>query len=202
MHAMNLQAERGIWNVTISGTALVLGSSQSEDVVDLAECARANVAVVHRRTGGGAVYLAEAEHLWVDVVIPRSDILWNDDVVASALWLGEAWSRVLTTLGGSRLSVHRGAAIPTTWSKLVCFAGVGSGEVLVNGRKVVGISQRRTRDAARFQCFVHRRWVPEDFLPLLAQPRPNVTELRDLVAVVDYEPALLLATFVAELRKL
>lgn len=38
----------------------------------------------------------------------------------------------------------------------MCFAGVGAGEVLLDGRKVVGISQRRARDGARFQCVVFR----------------------------------------------
>lgn len=201
MHAKDLQAERGIWNVSIPDNALVLGSSQNEDVVDLGACAQTNVAVVRRRTGGGAVYLAVAEHLWVDVVIPRGDVLWNDDVVVSPQWLGDAWSRVLASFGMSGLSVHRRASEPATWSKLVCFAGVGSGEVLINDRKVVGISQRRTREAARFQCFIHRCWTPEKFVPLLAMPRPSVAEIRDLVAVVDYGPAQLLAALVAELDK-
>lgn len=202
MHAMDLESGRGIWNVAITKNALVLGSSQSEDVIDLEACARADVDVAHRRTGGGAVYLAVAEHLWVDVVVPRGDVLWDDDVVTSSLWLGDAWSRVLTTFGETRLSVHRRGSEPSTWSKLICFAGVGPGEVLTNGRKVVGISQRRTRQAARFQCFIHRRWAPEKFVSLLVVPRPGVSEIRDLVAAVDHEPAQLLAAFVAELNQL
>lgn len=199
---MDLAAERGIWNVTTSETTLVLGSSQSEGVLDLESCARAAVDIVHRRTGGGLVFLAREEHLWVDVVIPRDDNLWSDDVVVSSQWLGDAWSRVLASLGETRLSVHRRALEPTQWSKLVCFAGVGSGEVLIHGNKAVGISQRRTQDAARFQCFIHRQWTPEKFVPLLKLPRPTVAELRDLVAVVDLEPADLLAAFVVEMDRL
>ncbi len=199
---MDLAIERGIWKVNISDTALVLGSSQIEDVLNLEACAHANVEVVHRRTGGGAVYLAVGEHLWVDVVVPRGDPLWNDDVVVSSQWLGDSWSRVLTSLGESGLSVHRRGLEPARWSKLVCFAGLGPGEVLINGSKVVGISQRRTQDAARFQCFIHRCWRPEKFVPLLALPRPSVAEMRDLVAVVDYQPEQLFMAFVAELNKL
>lgn len=202
MHSRDLPAERGIWNVKNSKTALVLGSSQNEDVVDLEACAKANVEIVHRRSGGGAVYLAMGEHLWVDVVVPRGDALWSDDVVISSQWIGDAWSRVLATFGESRLIVHRGGAEPSTWSKLVCFAGVGSGEVLMNGHKVVGISQRRTNKAARFQCFVHRRWTPEKFLPLLALPRPSVEEMRNLVTVADYDSKRLLDAFVLELDRL
>jgi len=202
MHSRDLPAERGIWNVRISRAALVLGSSQTEDVVDLEACAKASIDVVHRRSGGGAVYLAMGEHLWVDVVVPRGDALWNDDVVASSQWIGDAWSRVLSTFGSSLVSVHRGREESSAWSKLVCFAGVGPGEVLINGNKAVGISQRRTNKAARFQCFVHRRWTPEIFLSLLTVPRPSVEEMRNLVAVADNDSAQLLAEFANELSAL
>lgn len=202
MHDLDLAAERGIWNVEILGSALVLGSSQRDEVVNLDVCARDEVAVVHRRSGGGVVYLAGGEQLWVDVVIPRGDDLWTDDVVTSPLWLGDAWSRALTALGMPLLSVHRRPSVPSKWSRLICFAGVGPGEVLTKGVKVVGISQRRTRALARFQCIVHSKWSPERFLPLLAEPRPRLDEICDGVGVVDREPSQLLAAFVAELIKL
>jgi hypothetical protein len=57
---------------------------------------------------------------------------------------------------------------PTPWSTSVCFAGLGPGEVTVDGRKVVGLSQRRTREAALFQCCAALRWEPARLLDLLA----------------------------------
>ncbi len=202
MHSRDLPAQRGIWKVEIANTALVLGSSQNIEVVDQAACKQANVEVAKRRTGGGAVYLALGEHLWVDVVVPRGDPLWSDDVVISSQWIGEAWSRVLTNLGMSNLTVHRLGIESSTWSDLICFAGVGPGEVLIDGRKVVGISQRRTSEAARFQCFIHRNWAPEKFVPLFAQPRPSVEELSDVVAVLDSDLAQLFGPFVDALNDL
>ncbi len=70
----------------------------------------------------------------------------------------------------------------------MCFAGVGPGEVLLGRRKLVGISQRRTRGGARFQCMVHVRWTPDVLVSLLAEPRPAVDELEP-VAVVSREVA-------------
>ena len=61
-------------------------------------------------------------------------------------------SAIAAATGIDDLSVHDGAMASTAWSKLVCFDGVGAGEVLVGGRKLVGLSQRRTRHAARLQC--------------------------------------------------
>lgn len=55
------------------------------------------------------------------------------------------------------------------WSSLVCFAGLAGGEVTgAGGRKVVGISQRRTRHGSLFQCACLLRWAPADLLSLLA----------------------------------
>jgi hypothetical protein len=56
----------------------------------------------------------------------------------------------------------------TPWSPSVCFAGLGPGEVTLDGRKVVGLSQRRTREAVLFQCCAVRRWEPDRLLDLLA----------------------------------
>ena len=60
-----------------------------------------------------------------------------------------------------QLRVHRGGLERSSLSDLVCFGGLGPGEVTLHGQKVVGVSQRRTREMARFQCVVHQRWSPE-----------------------------------------
>ena len=54
---------------------------------------------------------------------------------------------------------------------MVCFAGVGTGEVSVGDRKLVGLSQRRTRTGARFQCLVHLAWEPDRWWPLVREDR-------------------------------
>jgi hypothetical protein len=42
----------------------------------------------------------------------------------------------------------------------VCFASAAPGEVFVGDNKLVGISQRRNREGARFQCVLYRQWNP------------------------------------------
>ena len=64
--------------------------------------------------------------------------------------------------------MHEGTLRTTRWSRLVCFAGLGPGEVTVGGAKVVGIAQRRTRAGARFQCALLHRWDPVAVTALLA----------------------------------
>jgi lipoate-protein ligase A len=66
---------------------------------------------------------------------------------------------------------------------LICFGGVGTGEVLdAGGRKVVGISQRRTRDGAWFHGACLRRWDPGPLLDVLAlEPDQRVAAQSELV---------------------
>jgi lipoate-protein ligase A len=99
-------------------------------------------------------------------------------------WLGAAWVEALRTIGIEGASWHDGPLLRSRWSDLVCFAGLGPGEVVVGGRKVVGISQRRTRSHARFQCVVLHRW---DLAPLLdvvvTDPAARVEATADLERV-------------------
>lgn len=164
---------RRLWVLRPTGPALVLGSTQDESVVDRAAADAAGVEVVRRRSGGGAVWVAPGDPLWVDVIVPRGDPLWSDDVGRSFLPIGRAWSRALARVGVGATSVHEGPMVRTAWSDLVCFAGVGPGEVLAGTAKVVGMSQRRTRGTARFQCAVHRSWDPSPLRALLRARPPE-----------------------------
>jgi lipoate-protein ligase A len=160
--------------------ALVLGSTQSAALVDVARAENEGIDVVRRATGGGAVLVSVDEVLWVDLVVPAGDRLWDHDVVRSFDWLGESWVAALARFGIDAES-HRGRPRPSRWGDLVCFAGLGSGEVRVDGRKVVGLSQRRTREGARLQAIVYRRFDPAG-LPRLLNLDPG--ERADLTAVL------------------
>lgn len=168
------------WWLGVERPALVLGSTQTTAAIDVAACAAAGVDVVHRRSGGGAVLMIPDEILWLDVVLPRHDARWDDDVGRSMWWLGEAWSTALRALGVDDVEVHSVAPTHTRWSRLVCFDGLGAGEVTVGGRKAVGISQRRTRDRARLQSALHVAWSPELMVSLLGHPRPAPDDLADV----------------------
>ena len=163
-----------LWWFEVERPAIVLGSTQRGDAVDLAAASAAGVEIAKRRSGGGAVLLEPGGAIWIDVILPATDPRWEQDVGRSFAWLGEAWARVLRELGVDGAEAHAGALLRRPWSDLVCFAGLGPGEVTVGDRKVVGISQRRTRAGARFQCALLQRWDPAlllDVLALSAQDR-------------------------------
>jgi lipoate-protein ligase A len=188
LHGLDIPApaRREVWFLEADHRALVVGSTQPDHSVDREACEREGIEVARRRSGGGAVLVTPGEVLWVDVILPAIDPLWHPDVSRATWWLGEAWAAALAACGVSGAVVHRGALVATEWSRLVCFAGLGPGEVTVAGRKVVGISQRRTRDAARFQCIALAAWDAEAMAGLVrrATPprRPTAAELADIAA--------------------
>ena len=92
----------------------------------------------------------------------------------------------LGACGVTGAQVHRGAVVHTPWSRLVCWDSLGAGEVVVDGRKAVGISQRRTRDRIRLQSSVHLAWRPDVLCELLADDRPTPDDLAE-AAVVDVD---------------
>lgn len=119
--------------------------------------------------------------------------------------VGNAWADALRDLGLRGISVHPG---PNTARRrggdrerllaAICFATVGRGEVLVEGRKLVGLAQRRTRHGALVQCGLLWRWKPAPLLAALGAPpadpeienaatglRDGLTATPDLTTVVD-----------------
>ena len=163
LHHRPIAALAGVEVLAISRAAVVLGSTQAQDIVNVDRANDQGFDVVRRRSGGGIVILQPHDHVWIDVTVPRGHPLWHDDVERATWWVGEVWCDVLQQVDATpSWRVHRDKLAASALERSVCFAAVGPGEVLRSesgseaGRKVVGISQRRTKDAARFQCTLFR----------------------------------------------
>ena len=162
LHDRPIETVARVETLLIDRAAVVLGSTQSFDVVNVERAMERGFDVVRRRSGGGVVILQPSDHVWIDVTVPRGHELWSDDVERATWWLGEVWCDALrAATQRDTWSVHREKLVATAPQRTVCFASVGPGEVVeLDGRgnvhKVVGVSQRRTKDAARFQCTVFR----------------------------------------------
>ena len=204
LHSRPLPATvtRQIWIFDVSRPAVVLGSSQDPAIIDSEACATRGVDIVRRRSGGGLVLLEPGAQAWVDVVIPRDDRHWEDDVSKAFGWLAEAWQSALSSLGISTEAVT-GRLVVGRWGRLICFAGRGPGELLLGGSKVVGMSMRRTREGARFQTTALAVWRPERLLPLLTPSSADPVELLEGIADagggLDLPPSSLSEALVREL---
>ena len=153
--------------VEVSRRTLVLGSAQGDDVLrpDASEQFS-----IHRRRGGGGVVLVRPGDLWVDLWIPADDPRFDRDLGAAAQRVGEWWRTCLGGLGASSLSVHTGALLGRREYLVACFAGVGAGEVLHDGRKIVGLTQWRVREGSLVSTVLHRSSSGEIVNALRASP--------------------------------
>jgi lipoate-protein ligase A len=167
--------------------ALVLGSHQPDSPFDPDRLESAGVELARRRSGGSAVLVGAGRILWVDFVIGRDDPLWDDDVGRAAWWVGGLWADALGAAGLGGGDVWVGPMRSCDWSKVVCFAGVGPGEVAVGGRKVVGICQRRTVRAALFQTAGLLEWDPEEYTSLMRPSGLDPARLRDAAGGIGAE---------------
>jgi lipoate-protein ligase A len=165
-HSKDLPAERAMWLCSTEKSALILGSTQDQSDV-LSDAAETfGIEIVRRRSGGGAVYVAPGESVWLDITISREDPLWQDDVSASMLWLGDVFVQALRPWVYAE--TFRGTFHNGDVGRAVCFASAAPGEVFVGEDKLVGISQRRNREGARFQCVLYRQWNPVIWGSLIA----------------------------------
>jgi lipoate-protein ligase A len=193
----------------VGGPMLVLGSTQPPELLDPLAMRHREVDLGRRRGGGGAVYLEPGNPLWVDAWIPRDDPLWVADVSVATEWVGAWWIDALSQLGASGLTVHTGRSVPGDLGELVCFAGRGPGEVFDGARKVVGLSQWRSREGALFSSCAYVAWDPISLLELLnidehsqaelarrlARAAVGLRQLAPPVTDVSLLRELLLATF-------
>ncbi len=122
--------------------ALVVGRGQPVAEVARDRVLGAGLDVLRRMTGGTAVLNQDV--LSFSLVVPAGDVSWAFPVVESYKGVGEALLTAVARLGvtGAVLSRHHsGAKVRSP----VCFELPSAYELLVSGRKLVGLAQRRTR---------------------------------------------------------
>jgi lipoate-protein ligase A len=194
-HAMELPYERAMWWCQVEDPTVILGSTQTADDVNQNIADESGVLVSRRRSGGGAVFVHPSDSVWIDITISRDDPLWKDDVAQSMLWLGELFVEALSPW--VHAEVYRDSFSTGVDGRVVCFASSSPGEVFVETNKLVGISQRRSRDGARFQCVLYRHWQPGEWSQILTSSdvRSRVADIP--VATLDI-PALTIVNALSE----
>ena len=163
--------------------AVVLGSAQPASDFDGEQLAAAGIELVRRRSGGGAVLVAPGSQVWLDVFLPHGDELAEPDVAKSFHWLGDTYAAAIASVLGvsaeqAGVEVNRRPRQVTPWSRTLCYAGLGAGEVSVAGRKVVGMSQRRERSGAWIHSMALLSRRAGDLAGLLAGPEERRSAAR------------------------
>jgi len=125
--------------------------------------------LVRRWTGGGIVF--HGEDLTYSVIVPADDAAFAKSSNSIYEIVHRALRNVLATNGGrvELAAIGRDAVLrrPRTAQRAVpsnvCFANPVSADVMVNGRKVAGAAQRRTRRGLLHQGSIQHVELAEDF---------------------------------------
>jgi lipoate-protein ligase A len=169
------ETDATMYVVRVTQSTLVLGSSQSIDVVDLKAL---HDTPIRRRRGGGGLVLLRPDDLWIDWWIPASDPRWSNDVHVSSMMAGSWWAEALKSFTNEPLSVHRGSLEGDVDFRVVCFAGRGPGEVFVAQRKAVGLTQWRVREGVFLSSVLHAH-ATSDVLAYLAHVPEGLSDALD-----------------------
>ncbi len=169
---------RAGWSLP-TDAAIVLGSAQRLAAPGTA---------LRRSTGGGAVS-CDDRYLMLDIVLPRGHPLVIDDVGRSYGWLARALLAALEGFGAELRAVppREAAALPVedrAAARLACFAGTGTYELLTraDGRKLLGLAQRRRGGAALLQAAAYVDLPRLDVAAALGLPRDQEERLRRRLA--------------------
>lgn len=142
-----------VYAATGGRPAVILGRSQRGVQV------RPVLPVRHRFSGGGAV-LGGPWLLRAAVRLPRDHPLLRKGPAAVARWFGGLHLRWLHERGLASARLYDGP-LQDHWA---CFAGLGPGEVLVDGRKLVGVAQAWKRHGALISSATLLQAPPWDLL--------------------------------------
>lgn len=147
--------------------AIILGRSQHQ------LAARSELPVRRRASGGGAV-LTGPWLLRAAVLLPRDHPLTRRGPAALARWLGEVHLQWLQAQGVPGLEMQQGAG-ERHWA---CFARLGTGEIGVGGRKLMGVAQVWRRSVVLASAGTLLQVPPWEVLcEALGQPAAEAAEL-------------------------
>ena len=176
--------------VRLADPLLVLGGSQRDEILrDDVE----DQFMVRRRRGGGGVVLVQPDDLWLDWWIPRSDPRLSDDVTRNSLLAAQWWYRAVAPVLQAVPKIHGGPLQVDRELRDVCFCGAGPGELFVDGKKLLGVTQWNVREGCFLSTLIPAWPLHDISLALrdvpdgLAESLENVTTARDLQILAQAE---------------
>jgi len=149
---------------------------QPEEIINLTRCRADGVQVVKRITGGGVIY--HAAELTYSLVCPTDFIPGSRSVKEAFFQLTAFLVRFYCSLGleACHAVEHYSGAKRLGERTPLCFAGVESCDILVNGRKIGGNAQRRLKNVIFQHGSLPLRQMAQEGNDYLLQPDYGIVE--------------------------
>jgi lipoate-protein ligase A len=181
-------------------SAIVLGSTQFSDAWSFS-----GIPIVKRNTGGSAVFIKKAQFGWVELYIPFV-LAAGLKPKETFLKVGTAFKNAFGNLGLKNISIYHKQEIFNGIAKVLCFASRAKGEVVEssNEKKILGLSQRRTREFIKIQSGFMNVYDPEFHVDLykFLSKEPKVSKIVEFEITEMAQPIMLDAFEVGqELKK-
>ena len=132
--------------------------------------------------------LLRPDDCWVELWLPATSEVERGDVRSTAYRVGAWWTAALGELGLD-VAMHVGSVRDAAQGSVACFAGLGPGELTVDGRKLVGLSQWRARQGALVSSVISAG-SPADLSAYLAPDALPTPRLASSTCLDDVLPGL------------
>lgn len=134
--------------------------------IDVARCETHGVELVRRMTGGGIVV-----HGWdvtYSIVVPHGNGVIPGDISASYCWIA---NRLLNGFHrmGVPATLQGGKFRASEVGPNTCLANPAVHDVMLHGKKIAGVSQRRNRVGAVYQGYIALNMPPAEILSLASK---------------------------------
>lgn len=176
----------------VSPAAITVGRAQVGDV-DRASAGAEGIEIITRPSGGGPV-LWDDDLIALDIILPAGHPLLPTDVVAGYRWVGEAVAAALGALGiaGARaVPPAEARAWPRGDATGLCFGGMSPWEVVVERRKVLGLSQVRRQAGGIIQVGVPIRIDADRLARAVGAPRSAAEDLESrTIGLAEIAPGI------------
>ncbi len=137
--------------------------------VDVDSCRIAGIELVRRMTGGGTV--VHGWDLTYSLIVPRRP----GDMDVSEIYLHIA-ERLVAAFEKCGIPVQRHVGCPDTDTRNICLANPVRHDVILNHKKVSGVSVRRNRNGMLFQGYISLEMPPPTILAHVSKD-PDVQHL-------------------------